>query len=367
SFSLLIKPTSADCNLRCAYCFYLEKSALYPAKPVHRMNSATLKAMIGKCMSIGMEQTIFSWQGGEPLLMGLDFFREAVTLQATLGKKGQNVSNTIQTNGVLLKGDWLNFFNEFSFLVGLSIDGPQEIYDANRFATGGRSVFKDVMDAVKLLQLFKTQFNVLTVISTANATKAKDVYRFIKSLGVNFHQYIPAVRTPGQISKGDNFSITGEEYGRFLLDLFEEWYPRDTRTVSIRLFDSIINVLVRGNPFYCEMGSSCSDYFVVEYNGDVYPCDFFVEPSHKLGNINSVSFEDLRSSEKYRKFSKLKMPQVDECRDCEFLSLCHGGCTRHRDYTTATSKAKTALCDGLKLFYKETLPTFKYLAQTVAN
>ncbi len=365
NFSLLIKPTSADCNLRCGYCFYLEKSALYPKTEVHRMNEATLHAMISKYMALGVEQSVFGWQGGEPLLMGVDYFRKVVDMQSSLGKKGQKVSNSVQTNGILINEEWVTLFNEYAFLIGLSLDGPDYIHNANRFSINKSPVFSKVMSSLELLQKRKVLFNILTVISQANVSKAKEVYGFIKRIGVNYHQYIPAVRSPNSAKTTETFSVTGEEYGRFLIDLFNEWYPSDVNKVSIRFFDAIVNKLVTGAAQYCEMGESCSDYFVIEHNGDTYPCDFFVEKELKLGNINQHSFLELRNSEKYRRFARLKSINVSECHNCPYLFLCNGGCIRHRDYGAATNKKTTSLCYGLKLFYKETLGHFREIAASV--
>ncbi|MFH1760586.1 MAG: anaerobic sulfatase maturase [bacterium] len=361
-FSLLIKPASADCNLRCDYCFYLEKRGVYPDQAIHRMNIQILKRLIKSYLRLDFPQLNFGWQGGEPTLMGLDFFKQAVNLQKQYCGNNQTIGNGLQTNGILINNEWCRFFHENQFLIGLSLDGPREIHDKHRRNKKKESVHDNVMRSVEILQNNYVAFNSLTVINKDNYNKAVEIYDFLRKRGIFFHQYIPAIISTNRKINNSNFSISGMEYGRFLIDLFNRWYPDDIKTVSIRLFDSIINRLTLGTVTQCNMGESCDGYFVVEYNGDVYPCDYYVENNWLLGNIKTNPWQDLCLHEKRTAFAALKMNLNSNCTKCDFLGLCKGDCTRHRDFTHAESGNLSALCSGLKFFYAKTLDKFQDIA-----
>lgn len=366
-FSLLIKPVSADCNLRCGYCFYWEKRSLYPqqagTKP--RMNGRVLDKMIKSFLALPMPEHLFGWQGGEPLLAGLDFFRQAVALQRRHGRPGARIGNSLQTNGLLLDREWCAFLREHRFLVGLSLDGPEKVHNLHRTDRKGRGAFSDAMRAMELLTAEGVEFNVLTVISGANVHAAGEVYAFLKGLGLRYHQYIPAVVSAEKAARPSGFEISGDSYGRFLLDLFEAWHPADVKSVSIRLFDSIVNRLVRGRAGQCTMEPSCGGYLVVEHNGDLYPCDFFVEKEWLLGNIRKQGWAEIRAGEKYRRFAAMKATLPAGCGGCPFLEFCFGDCTRHRSFDGRDFTRKSTLCEGIRMFLEETLPAFKALAEDV--
>jgi len=356
-FSLLVKPAGADCNLRCSYCFYLEKGSLYPDSVIHRMGDEVLERLVSSYMATEQPVHWFGWQGGEPTLMGLDFYRKVVSLQRKYGKPGASVANGLQTNGTLLDDAFAAFFSEYRFLVGVSLDGPEEVHDLFRKDAGGGGTHRRVMRGVRALRRQGTEFNILTLVSTANAKLGKDVYRYLKSEGFFFHQYIPCLETDGQGSLLP-WSLEGEDWGRFLLDVFASWHPADTRTVSVRLFDSILEYLVTGRHNVCFMGGSCSSYFVIEHTGDVYPCDFFVRPELKLGNVLTHSWKALADSPSYGRFAAEKANRNAACADCDFLPFCGGDCPKYR----AGGRGLSRLCPGWRLCYRETLPEFRRLA-----
>jgi uncharacterized protein len=360
NFSLLIKPAGAGCNLWCSYCFYLEKAALYPQSAVHRISDAVLEKLISSYMKTTQTVYAFGWQGGEPTLMGLDFFRKVVRLQQRYGKPGAAVSNGLQTNGTLLDDEMAEFFTRYHFLLGVSLDGPQNIHDVFRRDANGEGSHKKVMKGIRRLRRQRTEFNILTLVSSANVKNAGEVYGYLKSEGFFYHQYIPCVEWDAS-GKPLPWSITGEQWGRFLLDIFEQWYPRDTQNVSVRHFDSVLNFLVYGGHNVCFMSGCCNQYFLVEHSGDVYPCDFFVQRDLRLGNIQNASWQALRESPAYRRFGSYKNCWNDDCAGCEALPYCCGDCLKHRSGKAFTGRS--SLCEGWKLFYRETLPAFRELAK----
>ena len=421
-FSLLIKPAGPDCNLNCRYCFYLGKHSLFPESRMHRMSEEVLERLISSYLATDQPVYAFGWQGGEPTLMGLEFFQTVVRLQKRYARPGSSISNGLQTNGTLLTDAMAAFFTEYKFLLGVSLDGPAEIHDQYRKHADGRGTHREVMRGIRSLRRQGTEFNALTLVTQANLRRGKEVYRYLKEEGFFFHQYIPCVEYD---AKGTPlpWSITGEEWGRFLLDIFEAWYPQDVRAISIRQFDSLLSKLLTGRATVCSMDESCDSYFVVEHNGDVYPCDFFVEPSLKLGNIQKAKgWDEFLASPLYRAFGARKSKTHPHCADCPYLDLCYGDCLKHRlpipapslspaipgitaslaaslydtskreiSRSTQLSGAPAAhqrgdstptlpstfptevpaalpvsvLCEGWKLFYANTLPIFRELSQRV--
>lgn len=321
------------------------------------MSGDCLEKCIASYMQTEQRVYSFGWQGGEPSLMGLGFFQQAVTLQQQYGRSGAVISNGFQTNGTMLSGSLAEFFTQYKFLVGLSLDGPEHIHNRYRRTIGGRGSFKNAMGGIKTLRRRQGEFNILTLVSEANVHHAGEVYDFLRNEDLRYHQYIPCVEFDSQ-GKRQPWAITGEDWGRFLLELFSRWYPRDIRRVSIRLFDSILNYLVYGQHNVCSMGNSCDHYFLVEHTGDIYPCDFFVDSELKLGNIQTDSWQTLRASPAYGEFAARKQILHTPCSDCELCTYCGGDCPKYR-----TRDGRSFLCEGWKLFYAETLPVFRDLAK----
>jgi uncharacterized protein len=365
-FSLLIKPASFDCNLRCRYCFYLGKEKVFGSGR-HRMSDATLKQMIASFMHLDMPSYAFGWQGGEPTLMGLDFFRRAVDLMKEYGHSGKNVSNGLQTNGVLLDDEWCRFLREYNFLVGISIDGPAEIHDFNRLTTGGAGSHALVMRGLAALNRNQVEYNVLTLVNSHNATKPLEIYRYLRDdLKIRFHQYIECVEFD-QNGKLMPFAVSPEAWGEFLCTVFDEWYAHDTHKVSVRLFDSILTKMVDGVANVCSISDNCCQYFVVEHDGTIYPCDFFVQPEWQLGNIASVNWQHLLNLPLYREFGKRKSIVAEQCSTCRFFALCAGCCQKNRHGHGNPPGGLSVLCAGWKMFYEHTVERFKDIAISIVK
>ena len=359
-FSLLIKPASADCNLRCEYCFYIDH--LEKASSTPRMSLETLEVMIKSFMNTNQnKQYSFGWQGGEPTIMGLKFFQKVVELQLKYAPPGSSISNGLQTNGTLITEKFAAFLGEYKFLLGVSLDGPKELHDYYRKTSNQKPTFDLVMNGIDHLKKNNVEFNILTLVNNKTVKKAKEIYNFHKNNQFYFHQYIPCVEFDenGQLRP---YSITGKDWGKFLTDLFNEWVREDTKRVSIRLFDSIIEYLVFGRYNVCYMQDSCVQYFVVEYDGGVYPCDFFVQDDLYLGNINTNSWEEIYNSKIYHNFGRQKSNWNNLCNSCQYLSFCHGDCQKMRFGAPNNPKKISSLCQGWKIFYTKTLPRFKIIA-----
>ncbi len=327
--SLLIKPASAVCNLDCSYCFYLDRDAdPYKALPARRMTLDTLERLVDTYLFYSYPNSVFAFQGGEPTLAGLPFFHKLVEYQKQYGRSGQSVSNAMQTNAVLLTKDWCDLFREYNWLLGVSLDGPEDVHDRYRFNKGGQPTWRKVVDAVELLQTNRVEFNILCVLSDANVGQPRELYRFFRALGVDNIQFIPLAEFDGQ-GNALPFAITAQQYGRFLCELFDIWWP-DRRKVRIRFFDNLAEAVAGQKPGSCTMHETCDSYVVVEYNGDVYPCDFFVEKDWKLGNITLDSWAEIARRSRRYGFASKKTLAHPECQVCEYQSICHGGCPKFR-------------------------------------
>lgn len=365
-FTLLIKPAGADCNIRCEYCFYLEKAALYPETAVHRMNHEVLERIIRSYMATDQPQYAFGWQGGEPTLMGLDFFQEAARIQQACGQPGAIVTNGFQTNGLLLNDAWAGHFAKYKFLLGVSVDGPADIHDVFRRDAAGRGTHDRVMKAFDLLARYKVEHNALVLVNSANARRPADVFRFLCGHGLMYHQYVPCVEFDNH-GKFLPFSVRGGAWGDFLCGIFDEWLAYGARRVSVRLFDSILMALVAGRASICHMQDSCNSYFMVEHTGDVYPCDFFALPELLLGNIMHMSWEELLDSPRYAAFAQRKRNWHTACKECEFLAFCAGDCLKHRWDEAWNARARSRLCAGWKKFYRHALPELRRLAAEIVR
>ena len=362
-FSLLIKPASADCNLRCDYCFYIDHLEGLDKRP--RMSEEILEAMISSYMKTNQgNMYAFGWQGGEPTLMGINFFEKVVELQKKYGSTGTVVQNGVQTNGTLITDEIAKFFGEYKFLLGVSLDGPKYLHDHYRKTIGHKPTHDLVMRGIEKLQRNKVEFNILTLVNNLTVKKAREIYNYHKDKGFFYHQYIPCV----EYDDNNNpyaFSITGEEWGAFLCDIFDEWIKQDVYRISVRLFDSILEYLVYNRYNVCNMQENCCQYFVVEYDGNVYPCDFFVRDDLVLGNVLTDSWDDFLNSATYTQFGRQKSLWNEECNTCPYLSLCHGGCQKNRVGGSNSSKTLSVLCKGWKTFYTHALARLEGLAKTI--
>lgn len=363
-FSLLVKPASADCNLRCPYCFYLDRSSLYPETTVHRMSDSVLDRMIASYMSTDQPAYSFGWQGGEPTLMGTDFFRRVTDLQQKYGRRGSTVSNGLQTNATLVTDDLAAHLAGFRFLVGVSLDGPADIHDRYRVTAAGTGTHARVMQSIETLLRHQVEFNTLTLVTQANVARGREVYEWLVGRNFLHHQYIPCVELDRQ-GRSAHFAIDAETWGGFLCDLFDAWYPTDTRRVSIRLFDSLLHKMVDDSVVVCHLGRDCRQYFVVEYNGDIYPCDFFVTPELRLGNVFDTTWEQALESETYRRFGARKSEWNVRCDDCRWLHICAGDCMKHRFGAPTDPRLLSHLCAGWRKFFTHTYDRFEGLAAAI--
>ena len=365
--SLLIKPASAVCNLDCAYCFYLDREAdPYKALPARRMSEETLERLVDTYLFYSYPTSVFAFQGGEPTLAGPAFFEKLCDLQNRCGRKGQLVANSIQTNATLLDADWCRIFREYNWLVGVSLDGPESVHDLYRLNKRGHGTWKKVIEGIETLQKHGVQFNILCVISQANVERSAELYRFYRSLGIEYLQYIPLAEFD-ESGRALPFTITPEQYGRFLCETFDLWWP-DRRKVRIRFFDNIAEALAGLKPSTCTMHERCDSYVVVEYNGDIYPCDFFVENSWKLGNIHVDSWPEIARRQTRHNFATKKTIAHPECQACEFQSLCHGGCPKLRHGQHGRFEELEYFCTAYKMiFRKSTGPLKKEVQRALAH
>ncbi|MBS3795068.1 MAG: anaerobic sulfatase maturase [Candidatus Thorarchaeota archaeon] len=342
-FQLLVKPVSGECNLTCDYCFYLDvPERCYPEEEKTFMSLETLQELVRGYLRLGFSPSVLSWQGGEPTLAGLEFFKKALELESKFGHRGQKIGNALQTNGTMINSDWAQFLADYKFLVGLSIDGPKEIHDSAR----GEGTWQQAMDCADLLRRHGVHFNVLTVIHHRNMTEAQEIYRFHRQQGFKHLQFVPALDIDPNTGKAKEYSIDPREYGEFLCGLFDEWMrEEDSQCVNIRLFEALRGKIAGcKSTSLCTISGECGRYLVVEHNGDVYPCDFFVYPEEYLGNFKDKPWTELLSNR--AEFEQKKAQAKGECEDCPWWHLCHGGCPKNR-----IQDSHTVLCEGYKLFF----------------
>ncbi len=327
--SVLVKPASAVCNLDCEYCFYLDRAAdPYEHLAGRTMSLDTLETLVDSYLFYSHPESTFAFQGGEPTLAGLKFFRKLVEFQQAHGRGGQSVGNSLQTNGILLDADWCELFREYKFLVGLSLDGPEDAHDRYRLNKAGHGSWSKAMEAAELMTREKVDFNILCVLSKANVNRAAEIYSFFRGLGIRYLQFIPLAEF-GPDGEPLPFTISADEYGRFLCEVFDLWWP-ERRNVRVRFFDNVAEALAGQKPGSCTLHESCDSYVVVEYNGDVYPCDFFVESGWKLGNIETESWSEIARRQRRYLFASKKAEPHAECAACDYRRICRGGCPKLR-------------------------------------
>ena len=360
SLSLLIKPSGADCNLDCRYCFYLNRPELHSGEARTRMSDEVLEALIRNFMAIEQPVHAFCWQGGEPTLMGVSFFERVVELQQRFGRPGAVVANGIQTNGVLIDDDLAAHFARYRFLAGCSIDGPADAHDRHRVTAVGEATHAAVQRGIERLDAAGVPIDALVVVTQANVARAREVYEGLVAEGRFHHHYIPCLERDAE-GVLQPYAIDGEAWGRFLGEIFAIWSDRDVGRVSVRLFESTVAKLLIGRAALCTQNDCCDESLVVEYDGGVYPCDFFVRSDLRLGDVRSDSLDDLRRSAAYGEFgsAKSRLPRV--CRDCPHLDLCGGDCPRNR----GPDGGPSLLCSGWFTFFEASRARFEDLAAGV--
>jgi uncharacterized protein len=390
AFHILAKPTGAICNLDCKYCFFLSKEMLYPGSRFRMADELLEEYMRQYIEAQAVPQVTVAWQGGEPTLMGVDFFRRSIEYAEKYKKPDMTIECTIQTNGTTLDDEWGEFFREHSFLVGISIDGPQALHDAYRVDKGGKPTFDRVMRGLDLLKKHNVDFNVLCTVHAANADHPVEVYRFFRDeLGAEFIQFIPIIERasettlpvanlgwgerPGEtrplyIQEGDlvtERSVQPEQYGRFLIGIFDEWVRRDVGRVYVQHFDVALGAWVGQPGGVCIFAPTCGNALAIEHNGDLYSCDHFVEPDYLLGNIQDVPMIELVASDEQRKFGQDKQDSLPRyCRECEVRFACHGGCPKNRFIETPDGEpGLNYLCAGYKAFFNHIDQPMRIMAE----
>ena len=363
-FQLLIKPVGADCNLACEYCFYKRAAALYPGETGRPMPDDVLEQMTSSYLQLRFDTSIFSWQGGEPTLAGLDFFRKVAELQKRYGAEGQNIGNAFQTNAVLIDDEWAKFLAEHDFLVGVSLDGPPEIHDRYRRTHTGSGSAEKVLAAIEHLKRHAASFNILTLVTQANVDQARSVYRWLVAQGFRYLKFIPCLERDAEGDRAE-YAIKPGQYGKFLCEVFDEWCDNGFPHISVRTFDSMVNYYVTGVPAVCIFSESCDAYILVERNGDVYPCDFFVFPEWKLGNVMDKDIDRFIVCGLKQKFAKQKSDLCKGCERCEWKLMCWGGCMKDRLFPRHDYGAPSYFCAAYRNFFEHTNAQFKQIAQNL--
>lgn len=382
-FHLMAKPVSYQCNIACDYCFYLEKEqgTLKPRKATRHMDEPTLEAYVRQYIEAHPGNEVeFTWQGGEPTLAGMTFYENALRLQQKYAR-GKRITNSIQTNGVLIDEAWATFLATHHFLVGLSVDGPQWLHDTYRKTRSDQSVFNKVINAMRLLQEKGVEVNVLAVVNNVTAAHPQAIYHFLtRELKAEHVQFIPAVEQrpvnekygellyPQSLSGGTvtSWSVSGEQWGAFINNVFDLWVRQDVGRVYVQMFDSALAAWLGEKPSLCVMQSSCGFGLVVEQNGDVFSCDHYVYPEHRLGNLKRDSLVKMVNGRQQRKFGMAKTEVAGECMRCPWRFACHGGCPKHRIHKSG-ERWHNHLCAGYKAIFSHMDPYMRYMAQQIAH
>jgi len=385
-FSLMAKPVGSACNLDCAYCYYLEKDKLYPGPQAQKlMSEKTLETYISQVICTSVDPVIqFAWHGGEPVLRGLDFFETVIRLQKKYGA-GRKIENSIQTNGSTLTDDFCRFFKDHAFLVGISVDGPEHCHDRYRRQRNGQGSFAKCMNGLELLLKHEVEFNTLSAVSDYNARYPLEVYRFLKSTGSRYMQFLPVVERvdpsagaselkirPPQSNKAaevTDWTVDPSDYGDFLIGVFDEWVRKDVGVYFVLNFDCVLTNRMGVPPPVCVSAEICGNAAVMEHNGDVYACDHYVFPDFRLGNIGRGSIREMMNLPSQLKFGRDKRALLPAyCLECEYLRLCNGECPKNRIVNTPSGEAGlNYLCPGFRKFYSHSLPYFEFMANELLH
>lgn len=373
---IMLKPAGSLCNLRCKYCYYLEKSQLYQQDKNHVITDALLEKFIKDYIESQVSpEVLFTWHGGETLMRPIAFYEKALELQKFYGR-GRHIENCIQTNGTLITDEWCKFFKKNAFLVGVSIDGPQEFHDEYRKTAGGGPSFQKVMKGIRLLNKHGVEWNALAVVNDFNVDYPLDFYHFFKEIGCHYIQFTPIVErivtrndgltlAPGMTEGGEitDFSVMPEQWGDFLCTIFDEWVRNDVGNYYVQLFDATLANWVGVTPGICSMSENCGHAGVMEYNGDVYSCDHFVYPEYKLGNLKEKTLYEMMNSAKQMEFAKNKKQRLpQQCKECKFLFACHGECPKNRFLRDRYGMpGLNYLCKGYYKFFEHVAPYMDFM------
>lgn len=380
---VMLKPAGAHCNLACKYCYYLEKNKLYPTAQRHLMSDEMLEQFTREYIEAQtMNQVLFTWHGGEPLLRSIDFYRKALSLQQKYAG-GRRIDNVIQTNGTLLTDEWCEFFAQNHWLVGISIDGPQPDHDHYRLTAAGKPSWKKVMQGIKLLKKHGVEWNAMAVVNAYNANHPLEFYRFFKENGCQFLQFTPIVERLTRHEDGRTLasladkveislseaSVAPEQWGYFLCAIFDEWVRKDVGKIFVEIFDCTLANWMGISPGICAYSKECGHAGVMEHNGDVYSCDHFVFPEYKLGNIRDHSLVDMLYGKQQQEFSRLKHSSLPrQCKECDMEFACHGECPKNRFMKDKYGDSGlNYLCPGYYHYYQHVAPYMDYMKQELMS
>ncbi|WP_322168844.1 anaerobic sulfatase maturase [Acutalibacter caecimuris] len=364
SLSLLIKPSSGGCNIRCNYCFYHDEQLHRETFSYGSMSEETLETLVKSALSYATTRCSFGFQGGEPTLRGLGFYRRLVQLQKQYNVHHAEIANAIQTNGLLLDSEWAQFLRENRFLVGLSLDGTKDVHDENRLDPGGKGTFNRVLQAAQKLAAHQVEFNLLTVVTNRTAENIAKIYNFYRRSGFPYQQYIPCLDPLDEDRGASPYSLTPEKYASFLTTLFDLWYRDVTagKFIYIRYFENLLGMLLGCPPEHCGLSGQCVIQYVVEADGSVYPCDFYCLDEWRLGNIREQGFRALATCETAKRFLQQGSAGRQGCQTCPYAPVCRGGCRRDREPLAAGSNY---FCPAYKAFFAYALPRLQVLARSI--
>lgn len=363
NLNLLIKPSSGNCNINCNYCFYSDVTDNRITKNYGYMTKEIAEKLIFEAFNTDVKTINFAFQGGEPTLIGIDFFKSFHNFVNKLNTKNTIVNFSIQTNGILINKKWIELFKKYNYLVGVSLDGNKHVHDTFRKTFKKEGTFSQVYKNIKLLQKNNINFNILSVVNKNTVKYSHEIYSFFKKSHFKYLQFIPCLdKLNGDFN--EDFSLTQEAYGEFLHNTFQLWYEdfKNGKYVSIRFFDNLISLILNNQPESCDMVGHCSINTVVEANGSIYPCDFYVLDEFKLGNIMTTSLSNLISSDKAVDFIKSSIKEHEDCKVCSFKNLCRSGCRRHKDFS---NNYKNRFCESFKFFYSKNIPKLVEIANII--
>ena len=364
---VMLKPIGSVCNLRCKYCYYIEKKDLYPAVNNYVMSDQVLEEFIQQYLHAQtMQQILFTWHGGEPLMRPVSFFRKALTLQKKYAE-GRQIDNCLQTNGTLLTDEWCEFFKENNFLIGISVDGPQHCHDNYRRTKDNQPSFFNVMKGIALLKKHDVEFNIMGVVNDYNVDYPLEFYNFFKEIDCHYIQFTPVVeRIDGKLAA---WNVPSEKWGDFLITIFDEWVKKDVGNYFIQYFDSTLVNWVGEQSGVCTLAKICGQAGVMEFNGDVYSCDHFVFPEYKLGNIKNQTLTEMMYSPEQIKFGNDKFDKLPrQCKDCKYLFACYGECPKNRIIKTSKGEeGLNYLCQGYYKFFDHVAPFMDFMKNELAH
>lgn len=364
AISLLIKPASSACNLRCKYCFYHSISKNRSVESYGMMSENTLENIVKKALLEAEPECTFAFQGGEPTLTGIGFYRKLIQLQEKYNTKNIKINNVIQTNSILINEEWAGFLHNNNFLVGVSLDGPKDINDLHRIDIEGKGTYNRIMKSIAILDKYKVEYNVLSVVTSIVARHGNKVYDFYKKNGFKYFQFIQCLDPLNEPFGTNKYSLTPKMYGNFLNDIFDKWYEDVLKGdfVDIRYFSNLISMIAGNRPEVCGMSGICSCEFVIEADGGVYPCDFYVIDEWRMGNINDMNLRGLFYSETAQNFIKVSTNVNDKCKECKWFNICRGGCRRHREPIINGIPSLNYFCESYEIFFEKSYERLLILA-----